>query len=97
MKIAMGSARGAGATVVGFLQAPKINEALHKFLEPTFARLAHLRGRSRRPTPCSLIGLVVGAGLGLLGIFIAYQLWVVHPERPRRDAGALRRPCTGSS
>ena len=37
-------------------------------------RLAHLRGRSSRPTRSSSIGMIVGAVLGLLGIFIAYTL-----------------------
>jgi NADH-quinone oxidoreductase subunit L len=41
-----------------------------------------------------LIGMAIGAGLGLLGIYIAYQLWVVNPERPPRSVrafGALHR------
>ena len=43
MKVAMG-VLAVLATVGGVVQIPKVNEALHHFLEPTFARLALLRG-----------------------------------------------------
>jgi NADH-quinone oxidoreductase subunit L len=92
MKVAMG-ALAVLATIGGFLQAPKINEALHSFLEPTF-RDSHTYETLEPSNTLIVVGLLVGAGVGLLGIFVAYQLWVVHPERPaaiRARFGALHR------
>ena len=43
MKVAMGLL-AVGAIVRGVLQIPEVTDALHHFLEPTFARLAVLRG-----------------------------------------------------
>jgi NADH-quinone oxidoreductase subunit L len=80
MKVAM-AALAVLATIGGALQAPKINESLHKFLEPTFHDSPTYETLEPSGT-LTVVGLLVGAGLGLLGIFIAYQLWVVHPERP---------------
>ena len=34
--------------------------------------------------------MIVGAGLGLLGIFIAYTLYVKHPERPKAIQARFR-------
>ena len=79
------------------MQIPKVNESLHHFLEPTF----HDSRFYEELEPSGglvLIGMVVGAALGLLGIFIAYTLWVKQPERPAairarfsRAAPVLRR------
>jgi NADH-quinone oxidoreductase subunit L len=80
MKIAMG-ALAVLATIGGFVQVPHVNEGLHKFLEPTF-RDSRLYEELDPSGGAVVIGMVVGAALGLLGIFIAYQLWVAHPERP---------------
>ena len=79
MKVAMG-ALAVLATVAGFIQTP-LNDTLHKFLEPTFHD-SHVYETLEPSTATTTIGMILGAGLGLLGIFIAYQLWVVHPERP---------------
>jgi NADH-quinone oxidoreductase subunit L len=79
MKIAMG-ALAVLATIAGFIQTP-LNDTLHNFLEPTF-RDSHTYEALEPSDTVLTLGLIVGAGLGLLGIFIAYQLWVVHPERP---------------
>jgi NADH-quinone oxidoreductase subunit L len=92
MKIAMG-ALAVLATVGGVVQIPKVNESLHHFLEPAF----HDSRFYEELEPSGgmvLIGMAIGAGLGLLGIFIAYQLWVKHPGRPaaiRARFGALHR------
>src|SRR5688500_906724 len=92
MKIAMG-ALAVLATVGGGVQLPKVNEALHHFLEPAFHDSRFYE--ELEPTGgMVLIGMAIGAGLGLLGIYIAYQLWVVNPERPaaiRARFGALHR------
>jgi NADH-quinone oxidoreductase subunit L len=92
MKIAM-AGLAILATVGGVVQIPKVNESLHHFLEPAF----HDSRFYEELEPAGgmvLLGMAIGAGLGLLGIFIAYQLWVVHPERPaaiRARFGALYR------
>ena len=92
MKVAMG-VLAILATVGGVVQIPKVNEALHHFLEPSFHDSRFYE--ELEPTGgMVLLGMAIGAGVGLLGIFIAYLLWVKHPERPaaiRARFGALHR------
>ena len=71
------------ATVGGLLQVPKVDDALHNFLAPTFADSSYYEDLAPSET-LAWGGLVIGALVGASGIFIAYQLWVVHPERPAR-------------
>jgi NADH-quinone oxidoreductase subunit L len=80
MKIAMGGL-AILATVGGLVQIPHVNESLHKFLEPAFHD-SHYYEELAPSGGMVLLGMAIGAALGLLGIFIAHQLWVVHPERP---------------
>jgi NADH-quinone oxidoreductase subunit L len=92
MKIAMG-ALAVLATIGGVVQIPKVNESLHHFLAPTFHDSRFYEELEPSGT-MTIIGMLIGAGLGVLGIFIAYQLWVVHPERPaaiRARFGGLHR------
>jgi NADH-quinone oxidoreductase subunit L len=79
MKAAMGTL-ALLAVVGGALQVPGIDEAVTKFLDPTFAdsRLS----RSSLPTSPAWVGLVIGAVIALAGIAIAYRLWVVSPGVP---------------
>jgi NADH-quinone oxidoreductase subunit L len=80
MKVAMG-VLAVLAVVGGFIQIPKVNEALHHFLEPTFAESRFYA--ELEPSGTAIwIGLLVGAALGALGIFVAYTLWVKQPQRP---------------
>jgi len=80
MKIAMG-ALAVLATVAGVLQIPKVTEVLHHFLEPSFAD-SELFETLEPSSTLTVVGLVVGAGLGLAGIAVAYALWVKQPARP---------------
>jgi NADH-quinone oxidoreductase subunit L len=80
MKVAMG-ALAVLATIGGVVQIPHVNEALHKFLEPSFHDSSLYEELAPSGTAV-IIGMLVGAGLGALGIFIAYTLWVKRPERP---------------
>jgi NADH-quinone oxidoreductase subunit L len=80
MKVAMG-VLAVLATVGGALQIPGVTSAIHTFLEPTFADSA-LYAELEPSTAAEWLGLVVGAAIGLLGIFVAYTLWVRQPERP---------------
>jgi NADH-quinone oxidoreductase subunit L len=80
-----------GATFGGVLQIPDVTDALHKFLEPTFADSPYYE--ELEPSQALTFGgMAVGAILGIAGIALAYMLWIKHRERPaqirRRLAGA---------
>jgi NADH-quinone oxidoreductase subunit L len=81
MKIAMGSL-AVLAVVGGIVQVPRLNESLHKFLEPTFAG-SHLYEELEPSGTLIWVGLVIGALIAAGGIFIAYTLWVRKPAAPR--------------
>ncbi len=81
MRVAMGSL-AVLAIVGGFLQIPGVDSSIHKFLEPTFAD-SSLYGQLEPSVGTQWIGLIIGGAIGLAGIFLAYQLWVVSPERPK--------------
>jgi NADH-quinone oxidoreductase subunit L len=71
MKLAM-AALAVGATIGGIVLVPKTTTWLDTFLEPTF------EGSSVVANPSDsllVLGLVLGAALGVLGIFIAYTIW----------------------
>ena len=93
MKVAMG-ALAVLAIVGGFLQIPGVNEGLHHFLEPTFARLGALRGaravRRRRRGSGWSSARVIGARRHL------HRLHAVGAaaRAAERDPGALRARCT---
>ena len=79
------------ATVGGFLQIPfgAVN-AIDNFLEPTFAGSKYYSSLSPSDG-FTLLGLVIGASLGLAGIAVAYRVWVQQPgtaERVRARFGA---------
>jgi NADH-quinone oxidoreductase subunit L len=80
MKVAMGTL-AVLAIVGGFLQIPNVTEVLHHFLEPTFARSEYFEELHPSDT-LTYGGLVLGAVLSVLGIAIAYALWVKAPARP---------------
>jgi NADH-quinone oxidoreductase subunit L len=80
MKVAM-AALAVLAIIAGIVQVPKVTDNLHSFLEPTF----HNSQRYATLEPSgtlTAIGLLVGAALAILGIFIAYTLYVRRPEVP---------------
>jgi NADH-quinone oxidoreductase subunit L len=81
MKVAMG-ALAVLAIVGGFLQIPGVSNALHNFLEPTFAD-SKLYGDLEPSQSSEWLGLAIGTAIGLAGIFVAYRLWIVAPERPK--------------
>jgi NADH-quinone oxidoreductase subunit L len=82
MRLAM-AALAVLATIGGFLQIPNVTNALHNFLEPSFRDSSFYEDLEPSET-LAWGGLAVGALIGALGIFIAYRLWVVQPERPAR-------------
>jgi NADH-quinone oxidoreductase subunit L len=81
MRMAMG-ALALLAVVGGFLQIPGVDSALHDFLAPTFAD-SKLYGDLEPSQGSEWLGLAIGTLIGLAGIFLAYRLWIVAPERPR--------------
>jgi NADH-quinone oxidoreductase subunit L len=68
----------------GLVQIPGVDQVIGNFLAPTFAdsHLAHLHPS----TADEWLGLGIGAAISLLGIFIAYLLYVARPG----SAAALR-------
>ncbi|HWH93197.1 MAG TPA: NADH-quinone oxidoreductase subunit L, partial [Baekduia sp.] len=83
MKLAMGTL-ALLATVGGVVLIPKTTTWLDDFLEPTFAQSSVVHQASDGKL---VLGLVLGAALGLLGIFIAYKIWA---HRPADDTIAAR-------
>ncbi len=87
MRIAMG-ALGFLALFGGLFQVPGLDDAIHNFLAPTFA--ASPFERIEPSTAASWEGLGVGTLISLLGIWIAYQLYVVRPGTTARLIERLR-------
>jgi NADH-quinone oxidoreductase subunit L len=82
MKLAMGSL-AVLAILGGVLQIPKVTHILEDFLHPTFEESRFYE--ELKPSDTSIyLGLAIGASLALLGIFIAYRLWVARPATPGR-------------
>jgi len=80
MKAAM-SLLAVAAVVGGIVLVPKTTTWLDTFLEPTFA------GSSVVVNPSDsllVLGLILGTVLGLLGIFVAYTIWVRRPGTSAR-------------
>jgi NADH-quinone oxidoreductase subunit L len=73
------------ALVGGVLQIPGIDRSIERFLSPTFAdsTVAHLTPTIR----ADWTGLAIGAAIAVVGIAIAYRIWVVAPQ----TTSALRR------
>jgi NADH-quinone oxidoreductase subunit L len=66
------------ATVAGALQIPGATEAIHNFLAPTFEGSKYFD--SLDPSIAfDYTGLACGAAIGLIGIFIAWRIWVRRP------------------
>jgi NADH-quinone oxidoreductase subunit L len=76
MKIAM-TTLAVLAIVGGAIQIPGVDDAVTRFLAPTFAdsRLAHIDVH----TGPAWLGLVVGAVIAAIAITVAYRIWVVRP------------------
>jgi NADH-quinone oxidoreductase subunit L len=76
MKVAMGSLAFL-AVVGGVIQIPGVDLGIERFLSPVFADsyLEHIRPS----TSADWIGLVIGAAIAVLGIALAYRIWVREP------------------
>ncbi len=80
MKIAM-SILAVGAAGLGLLQVPGVDDVISKFLRPTFASSPLYEPRTN--TSLEIIGAVLGTVLALVGIGIAYRIWVARPGTAR--------------
>ncbi|MBV9605484.1 MAG: NADH-quinone oxidoreductase subunit L [Solirubrobacterales bacterium] len=76
MRIAMG-ALAVLALIGGLVQVPGIDDAVGKFLDPTFAdsKFAHVQVKAGP----AWLGLVVGAVIAVIGISLAYRIWIAQP------------------
>jgi NADH-quinone oxidoreductase subunit L len=92
MKVAM-SLLAVLAFIGGIVQIPGVTNWLRSFLEPTF-RDSRLYTALEPSTGAAWVGLLVGAVIAVVGISIAYTLYVRQPSRPAvlqaRFAGAHR-------
>jgi NADH-quinone oxidoreductase subunit L len=79
MRVAMG-VLAVLAIVGGLVQIPGVDDVVEKWLEPTFeaSALAHIHPSLEQ----DYIGLGIGGVIALLGIGIAYFLYVARPELP---------------
>ena len=84
MKVAMGCL-AVLATIGGVVQIPGVTDVLHHFLEPTFADSRYY-DELEPSGELTGFGLGTGAVLALVGIALAYHLWVRKPDAP----GSLR-------
>jgi NADH-quinone oxidoreductase subunit L len=82
MKVAMGLL-AVGAVVLGVLQIPHVTHVLHDFLQPTFEESRYFEELEPSDS-LTVLGLVVGAALSLIGIAVAYRLWIQQPAVPAR-------------
>ncbi|MGC9220374.1 MAG: NADH-quinone oxidoreductase subunit L [Solirubrobacteraceae bacterium] len=78
MKVAMG-ALAALAVVGGLVQIPGVDHVISSFLSPALAN-APLASAAHEPsTGAAWLGLIVGTIVGLVGITVAYSIYVARP------------------
>jgi NADH-quinone oxidoreductase subunit L len=91
MSVAM-SALAVLAVVGGALQIPGVDDAITRFLDPSFADSKFVHAEV--PTSPAWVGLIIGALISVAGILIAYRIWVRSPGTSRslqeRFAGVHR-------
>ncbi len=77
MRVAM-SVLAVGSICAGLVQIPEVDDVVVNFLRPTFAGSPLYEPHTR--DGLLIFGLCLGTALGLLGIAIAYRIWVREPE-----------------
>jgi NADH-quinone oxidoreductase subunit L len=87
MKVAM-ALLALGALGAGLIQIPRVDFVIDDFLEPTFASSPGYIPSGH--TTLLIAGLAIGTLLGLLGIAIAYYVWVVRAAREADPTVAAR-------
>jgi len=86
MRIAMGTL-AVLSVIGGIVEIPKTTNWLDNFLAPSFADSTIVRSPSNG---LLAFGLVLGTAVGLLGIGIAYYVWVLKPGTAARLQARLR-------
>jgi NADH-quinone oxidoreductase subunit L len=76
MRVAMGLL-ALGSIGAGLLQIPKVDFVVDDFLKPSFSDSSLYETHTRNGLLA--VGLALGTVVGLLGIAIAYRLWVARP------------------
>jgi NADH-quinone oxidoreductase subunit L len=76
MRVAM-TILALGAVGIGLVQIPKVDFLIDDFLRPTFAGSPLYDTHTRNGL--LVFGLVLGTAIALLGIAIAYRVWVARP------------------
>ena len=76
MQVAMGTL-AVLAVIAGALQIPGVDDVVTRFLEPTFANSKY--ANVDVTTGSAWVGLIIGALIGVIGITIAYRIWVAKP------------------
>jgi NADH-quinone oxidoreductase subunit L len=76
MKVAMGLL-AVGAAGSGLVQIPQVDFVIDDFLRPSFGGSSLYATHTRNGL--LIFGIVLGTTLGLLGIAIAYRVWVQRP------------------
>jgi NADH-quinone oxidoreductase subunit L len=77
MKVAM-AVLAVLALIGGVLQIPGVDRSIERFLAPTFADSA--LARSVPSTGADWVGLAIGAAVAVVGIALAYRIWMVAPD-----------------
>jgi NADH-quinone oxidoreductase subunit L len=91
MQVAMGLL-AVGAVGAGLVQIPRVDFVIDDFLRPSFAGSAAYAAEAHTRTGLLIFGIVLGTVLGLVGIAIAYRVWVQRPglaERMRTRLHAI--------
>jgi NADH-quinone oxidoreductase subunit L len=70
-----------GATGAGLVQIPQVDFVVDDFLRPAFATSSLYEPHTRNGL--LVFGLLLGTALALLGIAIAYRIWVARPGLAR--------------
>jgi NADH-quinone oxidoreductase subunit L len=76
MRVAM-SVLAVGSICAGLVQIPEVDDVVVNFLRPSFAGSPLYEPHTR--DGLLIFGLCLGTALGLLGIAIAYRIWVREP------------------
>jgi NADH-quinone oxidoreductase subunit L len=78
MRVAM-SILALGALAAGLVQIPRVDFVIDDFLRPSFAGSPLYASEASSRTSLLIFGIALGTALGLLGIAIAYRVWVARP------------------
>jgi NADH-quinone oxidoreductase subunit L len=81
MKVAM-SVLAVGAVGAGLIQIPDVDSVVEKFLAPSFAGSSLYTVHTKNGV--LVLGLILGALLGLAGIAIAWRIWGRQTDIPAR-------------